>query len=241
MAQTLLSEALERYKCGIMDNKVFGFDFTKAWEYENGFNITSHPSRFAKLISHWEIYKRIVDIPGVIVECGVFKGSSLIRFATFREMLESPYSRKIIGFDAFGKFPCQELESDIKYVEYFEKMCGNGIGKSDLQKVFKRKSFVNIELIEGNILDMLKIYFDKNPQLKIALLHIDVDVYEATKYCLEFLYSKVVCGGIVLLDDYSTANAGATRAIDEFFDTNNNNIQIHKNPFYQSPCYIIKK
>ena len=33
------------------------------------------------------------DIPGAIVECGVFKGASLVRFAMFRNLFESPYSK----------------------------------------------------------------------------------------------------------------------------------------------------
>jgi hypothetical protein len=86
-------------------DEIFGFDFRKSWEYENGFYLTSPSSRIAKSIAHYELYKKITGLPGEVVECGVFKGASLIRFATFREMTESQFSRKIIGFDAFGKFP----------------------------------------------------------------------------------------------------------------------------------------
>jgi len=223
-----------------MNNIIYGFDFSKAWEYENGYNITSHPSRFAKFISHWEIYKEIINLPGAIVECGVFKGASIIRFATFREILESSYSRKLIGFDTFSNFPSQNSMDDAKYIDYFETMCGYGMSKNELEQIFSYKGFKNIELVEGNLLETIPIYFEKNYSLKIALLHVDVDVYDATKHCLDNLFDKVVRGGIILLDDYSTAVAGATRAIDEFINQNDN-IQIQKYPFYQSPSFIIKK
>ena len=85
--------------------KVYGFEYEKRWDYENGFYLTSPSSRLAKSIAHWELYKKIIDLPGDVLEFGVYKGTSLIRFATYREMLESQYSRKIIGFDTFGKFP----------------------------------------------------------------------------------------------------------------------------------------
>ena len=49
-----------------------GFDFDKAWDYENGFFLTSHPTRIGKLLAHYELYKRIVELPGQVVECGVF-------------------------------------------------------------------------------------------------------------------------------------------------------------------------
>ena len=93
------------------ENFVFGFDYSKEWEYENGFYLTSHPSRLGKSVVHFEIYKEILHLPGAIVECGVYKGASLIRFATFREMLESQYSRQIIGFDAFGEFPREKIST----------------------------------------------------------------------------------------------------------------------------------
>ena len=76
-----------------------------AFDYENGFILTSPVYRLGNIISHYEIYKKIVNLPGDVVELGVFKGNSLIQFATFRELLENENSRKIIGFDIFDKFP----------------------------------------------------------------------------------------------------------------------------------------
>ena len=61
--------------------------------------------RILKLLDHYEVYNKILDIKGDIIECGVFKGASLIRFLTFRDLIEKKDKRKIIGFDAFGKFP----------------------------------------------------------------------------------------------------------------------------------------
>ena len=43
-----------------------------------------------------------MDVPGAIVECGVFKGTSLARFAMFRELFGNTFSKKIIGFDIFN-------------------------------------------------------------------------------------------------------------------------------------------
>ena len=51
-----------------------------AWKNENLFYLTSNKLRLLKIIDHYEIYKRIINIKGDIIECGVFKGISLIRF-----------------------------------------------------------------------------------------------------------------------------------------------------------------
>jgi len=222
-------------------NKIFGFDFGKPFEYENGFYLTSASSRIAKSISQYELYKRIVDLPGEVIECGVFKGASLIRFATYREILESQFSRKIIGFDAFGKFPDNvSMATDREFIKNFETDAGNGISKEELENILENKKFQNIYLIKGYIPDSFREYFDKNPATQIALLHIDVDVYEATKACLDYLYEKVVKGGIIVFDDYGQVD-GATKAINEFLKSigKNDNI-IKKLPYNYIPAFITK-
>jgi hypothetical protein len=223
-------------------NKTFGFDFEKPYEYENGFYLTSASSRIAKSIVHYELYKKIVDLPGEVIECGVFKGTSLIRFATYREILESQFSRKIIGFDAFGKFPDNvSLETDKEFIKNFEADAGNGISKDELEKILEYKKFQNIHLIKGFIPDSFQEYFNKKPETQIALLHIDVDVYEATKACLDYLYERVVRGGVIAFDDYGQVD-GATKAINEFLKSSGKNDQIIKKlPYDYKPMFMIKE
>ena len=81
--------------------------YEDAFDYENGFALTSAPYRMGNILAHYELYKKILHVPGDVIELGVFKGNSLIQFATFRHLLENDKSRKIVGFDAFGDFPAQ--------------------------------------------------------------------------------------------------------------------------------------
>jgi macrocin-O-methyltransferase TylF-like protien len=218
-------------------SKLFGFDTDSSWDYENGFYLTSHVTRLAKMVAHYELYKSIVGLPGHIVECGVFKGASLVRFATFREILESPYSRKIIGFDAFGKFPKRGDANDRAFIEHFEGEAGDGISVDEMIEVFRHKEIQNFELVRGDICDTVPEYVDRHPELKIALLHIDVDVYEPTVTTLKHLYPRVVPGGLVVFDDYSTV-AGETQAADEFFETTD--VFFEKLPMSHIPTFIRK-
>lgn len=213
----------------------FGFDVTKAWDYENGFYLTSHPTRIAKLLAHFELYKSIVGLPGHVVECGVFKGASLVRFATFRELLENEHSRKIIGFDAFGRFPAAVDPADAKFVAQFEAAAGDGISVEQLRQVLEHKQFANVELVPGDVCRTVPQYAADHPELKIALLHVDVDVYEPTAAALEQLFDRVVPGGLVVLDDYGTV-AGATRAVDELLARHPATIE--KLPIAHIPAFI---
>jgi hypothetical protein len=199
-----------------MSTSVFGFDTDRAWEYENGFHLTSPVSRLAKILGQYDVYRRIQGLPGDIVEAGVFKGASLIRLATFREVCESPYSRQIIGFDIFGDFPSQSTRRDAEYVERFQQISGRGIPVDELERVLELKGFRNIQLVAGDITRTVPEYLAAHPELRIALLHIDVDVYAPTRQVLASLWDRVVRNGVVMFDDYGKVE-GETRAVEEFF------------------------
>ena len=72
---------------------------------------------------------------------------------------------------------------------------------------------------------------------KISLLHLDLDVYEATKYVLENLYPFIVKNGIILIDDYKHI-PNTTEAINQFIK--NKKLRISKFDFPCRPSYIIK-
>ena len=116
------------------------------WKYENLFYLTSNKKRILKLLDHYEIYKKITNINGDIIECGVFKGASLIRFLTFRDLIEKYTKRKIIGFDAFGKFPKPKKKyknnlMDKAFAKKHDENIGIGININTLKKYLKKKKF----------------------------------------------------------------------------------------------------
>lgn len=172
-------------------------DFTRAFEYENNFYLSCDNTRISKLLAHYEFFKMIDHLPGAIVECGVFKGASLVRFAAFRDLFENAYSRKIIGFDIFGKFPETKYEDDQKYRQRFIDGTGGGVSISvdQLTTVLNHKRVnENVELIKGDITQTVPDYIKNNPHLKISLLNLDTDVYEPAIVILEQFYPRIVRG-----------------------------------------------
>jgi len=208
------------------------------WDFENSLYIKCENNRISNFLSHLELYKMIVGLPGDVIEFGVYKGSSLIQFLSFREYYEHYESREVIGFDVFGKFPNElSVDSDRSFVEKFESSGGYGICKSDLDIFLKNKKISNYNLIGGNIIKTLPSYLENNPEKKFSLVHIDVDVYEPTICILENIWDKIVKGGVIILDDYGRVE-GETIAVDEFFE--NKNVMIQKLPYKYKPSYIIK-
>ena len=226
---------------GIADEefKIRGLSSKNIWDYENAFYWFSHPTRMNKMLAHYDLYKSIISLPGDVFELGVYKAASLVRFATFRNLLENDNSRKIVGFDAFGKFPISKLteKSDFNFIKNFEEIGGEGLSREEVEKIFKAKNFQNVYLNEGNVFDTLPQYLEMNPAARIALLHLDMDVKEPTTFALDLLYDRVVPNGLIVLDDYS-AVAGETEAVDMFVAKHR--LKIEKTTHYNVPAFIRK-
>jgi hypothetical protein len=218
---------------------LFGYEIDKQFDYENGFYLTSNINRIGKMVSHFNLYSMIKDLPGDIVETGVFKGASLIQWLTFRNLLENENSRSIIGFDSFDSFPETDYEDDKKYRDAFINDAGDkSIPVKELERVLKHKNLNNYKLVKGNILETLPKYFKENPHTKIAMLHIDTDVYEPAIVALEEIWGRMVKGGVIIFDDYGTF-PGETKAVDDFF--RGKNVEIKKlTTSHKIPTYIVK-
>ena len=214
-------------------------NFHKAFDYENAFYLTCDITRISKIIAQYELYKMSNDRPGAIVECGVFKGGYLARFAMFRDLLNNPYSKKIIAFDVFGKFPKTQFQQDKEFRNKFISEAGqDSISKKQMMKVLKHKGIdKSIELIKGDITKTVPAYLRSHPSLRLSLLNIDTDIYEPAVTILEYFYPRVVKGGVIILDDYGIF-PGETKAVENYFK--DKNVQIRKFPFAMTPSYIIK-
>ena len=48
---------------------------SEIWDAENIYHLKTDISRMSQILYHYELYKKILNIPGSIIECGVFKGT----------------------------------------------------------------------------------------------------------------------------------------------------------------------
>ncbi|MEQ8786845.1 MAG: TylF/MycF/NovP-related O-methyltransferase [Pirellulaceae bacterium] len=214
--------------------------FAKAWDYENGFYLTCDMTRLSKVLAHYELFKQTLDLPGAIVECGVFKGVSLARFAMLRDLFGNASSKQIVGFDTFGAFPDSQYQPDQAYRRRFIEAAGDeSISADQMRQVLAHKNcHRHVDLVEGDVCQTVPEYVRQNPHLKISLLNLDTDVYEPAKVILEHLYPRIVRGGVLILDDYGTF-PGETQAVDEYF--HDQPVEIKKFPFCMTPSYIVKR
>jgi Macrocin-O-methyltransferase (TylF) len=204
-----------------------------------------------RMLALYEAYRMVADIPGSVVELGVFKGESLLFFAKLMEMLNvNDRSCSVIGFDNFAGFPDFHAE-DGTVDERTNKVVGGWssagyaddlkrlIGLFDHDRLAGHKP--RIELVEGDIRETVPRYTEDNPGLRIRLLHLDCDLYEPTLVGLQHLYPRLVTGGVVLLDEYGfTQFPGESKAFEEYFA--GKVPRLRKFPFYSNPGgYFIKE
>lgn len=209
------------------------------YEAENTYYLRSPNGRMGKLLAHYDLYKRILGIPGAVAEFGVYKGASLMRFLAFRDLLENETSRPVYGFDAFGRFPVAEKETDDgrAFIDRFEGAGGLGIPREGLEEAISRKNMRNVKLVEGDIFDTLPKFLEERPEFRIALLHLDMDVYEPARFALDLLWPRMVKGGLIVFDDYGLVG-GATQVADDFAESHG--LALHKLPLYTDPAFFVR-
>ena len=208
------------------------------WEIENNFYLKSDKTRLNKSVCQFDVFKKSLKVPGDIIECGVFKGASFVRLLTFRDLLLKKKIKKIYGFDPFGKFPKQKIQKDQKFATQHDKGTGLGISEKKLKTYLIKKKFKNFSLIKGDILKTLPKFLNKNKKLKISFLHLDMDVYEPTKFALDNLYNKISKNGVILIDDFYGVE-GATLATKEFLSKKK--LKIENLSYDKRLCFIIKR
>ena len=178
------------------------------------------------------------DNHGNYVECGVFKGGTLIPAVTFTKNMNINFN--FTGIDTFSGFP--NLENDdndlpSKFIDLYERKLiseqhfirakektdnfndtfhlESSYFNDDFSKLFNFcDNKKNVSLLKGNFFSVLDKFTGD-----IDILHIDCDLYQSYKQCLEKLYDKVVSGGCIIFDEYySLKYPGPRIFVNEFFD-----------------------
>lgn len=203
-----------------------------------------------RFLSHYELFKQIVDLPGCVVELGVYRGASLFTWSLLMEtFVPFDRSRKVFGFDTFAGL--QEFTTDDGA---FDPSVGKEVGgytatAHEVETLVEMHNADNMitgtrraNLIVGDIRETLPPFLEQQPGLRISLLHFDMDLYEPTLYGLEMLYPLVVPGGVIVLDEYGQIPwQGESNAVDEYFRSIGEMPVVRKHHFAQTPHgYIVK-
>ncbi|OPX62280.1 MULTISPECIES: TylF/MycF/NovP-related O-methyltransferase [unclassified Methanoregula] len=181
----------------------YGSDERKAFARELK-KIRSETELLIEDIEAYHIYmavKRTQKVPGDIAEVGVYMGGSAKIICSVKG------DRHLHLFDTFEGLPQVD---DIDAVWPFYE--GKFAASYDKVRDYLRHQ-ENVTFYKGIFPDTSGPVEDK----KFSMVNLDVDCYESTKKCLEFFYSRMSKGGIILSHDYTTT-PGVRKAFDDFFE-----------------------
>jgi hypothetical protein len=161
-------------------------------------------------------------VPGDVVECGVWKGGSMMVCAL--TILDAQQRRNLWLFDTFeGMSPPTEDDVDLygrqaaNLLEQDDRETGSvwALGTLDEVKTNIESTGYPKELVryvKGRVEDTIP---GSAPE-RIALLRLDTDWYESTYHELVNLYSRLSLGGVLIIDDYGHWR-GSRKATDQYF------------------------
>jgi hypothetical protein len=178
----------------------------------------------AKFVAKYEMFKRVLNVPGAVVECGVAFGGGLMTFAQLSAVLEPVnYQRRIIGFDTFEGFPSLSAK-DREGTSPQAKVGGMSAPiyqeLLDCIELYDRNRFLShiqkVELVKGDVTVTIPQYLQKNPHLIISLLYLDLDLYEPTKVAVQYFLPRMPKGSLIAFDELNHPDwPGETLAVVE--------------------------
>lgn len=179
-----------------------------------------HLKRFLAL---YELFKLTLATKGSIIECGVYRGFSLMAFAKLSAMLEPEnLTRRIYGFDSFEGFPS---------VSERDASPTTGAAKGELRadshdellallREYDADRFLGhipkVELIRGDMTRTIPRFVETHPHVIVSLLFVDCDLYAPTAAALEHFLPRMPQGAVLAFDDLDNPLwPGETRAVIE--------------------------
>jgi O-methyltransferase len=166
-----------------------------------------------------EVEKRSIE--GDIVECGIAAGGN------FALMMIGAPTRTFWGYDSFEGIQLagskDTEQAGIGAITHDTNVPSDQLLKSSGITAHSKQEVINnltkwglwdkvkTELVEGWVQKSM----ENNHPEKIAILRLDMDIYDPTKYVLSLLYDKISKGGYIIIDDW--ALTGVRLAVEEFW------------------------
>jgi len=215
----------------------------------NNFIFSDDLKLTGKLLHRFEHFLNVKDLPGDIVEIGVFKGSGISTFMKFIEVYCPNSNKKVIGFDIFDTIEADDiLQKDGDADKDSMKVVYDRVSSDDLtiESVKARLSENKIsedkyKLIKGDVETSIPKYLEENKGFRISLLYIDVDLDRPTYYSLKYLWDRILPGGVILFDEYEYHKFSESVGVERFLKEFNLDFDLKSTNWVAPTAYMIKK
>lgn len=188
----------------------------------------------SRTLFFYEVYRKIVETHGVIMEFGVRWGQTLALLSALRGIFE-PFNRhrKIVGFDTFAGFRgmgpedgerCKTVDGSFSVSEGYEAYLEKQLALIDaLSPIAHLKKF---ELVKGDAVQTIPAYLARHPETIVSLAIFDFDIYKPTRAALEAIKPHLMKGSVLVFDELcDDIFPGETLAAREVLGLNNMRVQ----------------
>lgn len=191
------------------------------------------------LVRH-QVFKKIVERHGMVLDFGVHHGSSFFTFLQLSAMLE-PYNhtRRVVGFDSFQGFTkvAEEDRSPHKVVPLKSEgsmsiFNGEEEIRLSLSLYDQNRPLGHIprgEFVSGVLAGSLESWMQDHQEATVALANFGLGLYQPTKEILQILRPRLQSGSVLMFEEIGQdAWPGETRALYEVFQPHE--IELHRSP-----------
>jgi hypothetical protein len=156
------------------------------------------------------------EVPGDLIECGVWRGGCTIFMKGLLDSL-GDQTRKVWVADSFQGLPKPTNEEDLGLDLSREIIPHLAVSRDDVEDAFRNYGLLDerVCFLEGWFKDTLA----GAPINRLAVLRLDGDLYESTMDGLVALYDRVSVGGYIIIDDYYIP--ACRKAVHDFRDEKN--------------------
>lgn len=223
------------------------FDKTamEAYDHFNNFMMSDDTKIFGKLAARTILLDSVKDVPGDIVECGVFKGTGMLSFLKLRKLLFPNSIKRVIGFDFFDTGGLIDLlhDNDREQMKtlFEERKFSHGTNSfEDIRGKIEAAGFseVEFELVAGDIGQTAYDFVSQRPGFRISLLYMDLDLEQPTFCALDAFWNRVSKGGLVVFDEYAYHKWSESVGADRFFA--DKDVAVRTLNFLCPTAYVVK-
>lgn len=206
--------------------------------------VTLNASVTSRILYLDNLYRKIVDVPGVICEFGVQWGATLTQLINLRSIYEPfNHSRTICGFDTFEGFLGTHEKDGGDYRKgdlYTQDQHEVQLGKilSLIESFPPLSQIEKFQLIKGDASHTIDQWLEENPHAIISMAIFDMDLYTPTKAVLEKIAPRLIKGSVLAFDELNCKMfPGETLALNEALGLNN--LRLYRSPLHPFGAWAV--